>query len=400
MIWSTNRFRAILLSVALLVATSLRGAPEPASKEKSAPAPSPALEHLAWRDPANGPHEIAGRILVEASDGGLLLLGQDGRLWTIDKPALVSRKATSEPFRPLSAAALGRQLQAELGPRCEVVVTRHYVICSRASRQYAQWCGNLFERLYTSFHNHWKQRGMKLAEPEFPLVALVFPNATEFAEFATKDAGADAATAKGYFSIGTNRMVLYDLTATVDARADTRVDMPDDISSRLASVPYNIATVVHEATHQIAFNSGMHTRYADNPLWLVEGMAMYFETPDLRNKTGWRTAGAVNDERLGQFRDFLAKRRKPDSLATLICTDARFTDAEQMPDAYSEAWALSYFLIRTKKEAYVKYLTGVSAKPLLVWDKPAERLAEFRTAFGDDLDQLNADLLKYLRKLK
>ena len=53
------------------------------------------------------------------------------------------------------------------------MVTKHYVICTSARRQYAQWCGALFERLYLSFHNYWKQRGMKLAEPEFPLVALV-----------------------------------------------------------------------------------------------------------------------------------------------------------------------------------------------------------------------------------
>src|SRR5207253_9543744 len=93
---------------------------------------------------------------------------------------------------------------------------------------------------------------------------------------------------------------------------------PAEINERLSAVPYNIATVIHEATHQIAFNSGMHTRYADNPLWLAEGMAMYFETPDLSSKSGWKTAGAVNDLRLGQFQEFAAQRRARDSLATLI----------------------------------------------------------------------------------
>jgi hypothetical protein len=358
---------------------------------------SPALERLKWRGDDAQVREVAGKILTEAEDGGLLLIGQDGRLWTIEKPHLVSRQDAREPFRPLTHVALAKQLQAELGGGFEVVIKKHYVICTSARREYAEWCGALFERLHLSFHNYWKQRGMKLAEPEFPLIALIFAGEKEFAAFATKDAGADAATAKGYYSIATNRMVLYDLTAA-DAKP---IGNAADIDRQLAAVPYNIATVIHEATHQIAFNSGMHTRYADNPLWLVEGMAMYFETPDLSSKTGWKTAGAVNDERLGQFRGFISDgRRHADSLTTLISSDARFNDAEQAADAYAEAWALSFYLIRTKKEAYIRYLNALAAKPPLVFDTPEERLAQFRAAFGDDLKPIETELLKNMRRLK
>lgn len=355
-----------------------------------------ALERFQWRDAEKQSFAISGRVLIEAQDGGILVLGQDGRLWPVDKPQLVSREEANQPFRALSSAALGKQLQADLGAGFDVVITKHYVICSSADRQYVQWCGALFERLYLSFYNFWKQRGVKLSEPEFPLVAIIFPTQKEFAAFATKDAGPDVATALSYYSIDSNRMVLYDLTAADAGGAGEKAD----INKRLAAVPYNIATVIHEATHQIAFNSGMHVRKADNPLWLVEGMAMYFETPDLSSKTGWKTAGAVNDERLRQFRDFLGRSRKPDSLETLISTDERFNDADQMPDAYGEAWALSQFLIRTKKEAYVKYLNTLAAKPPLVLDTPEERIAEFRAAFGDDLKQLDAEMLKQVKRLK
>jgi len=382
--------RTVGLMAALAFCSGLPAAEKAAGKAANSAIEAAPLERVAWRDESQQPHEVSGRVVVEAADGGLLLIGQDGRLWTIDKGELVSRQDAGESFRPLSAAALGKQLKAALGGGFDVVSTKHYVICTSASREYARWCGALFERLFTSFHNYWKQRGLKLSEPEFPLVALVFSSEKEFAAFATKDAGADTASAKGYFSIGTNRMVMYDLTAGAQG----------DIAGILAAAPFNIATVIHEATHQIAFNSGMHTRYADNPLWLVEGMAMYFETPDLTSKSGWKTAGAVNDLRLGQFEEFAAGRRKPDSLATLVRSDGRFTDADQMADAYAEAWALSHFLIRAKKEAYVKYLTTLAAKPRLVWNTPEERLKEFRAAFGDDLGQLNTEMLRHLKKLK
>ena len=78
----------------------------------------------------------------------------------------------------------------------------------------------------------------------------------------------------------------------------------------------------------------------------------------------------------------------------MISTDARFNDADQAADAYAEAWALSFYLIRTKKEAYIKYLNALAAKPRLVFDTPEERLAEFKAAFGDDLKQIETEILK------
>ena len=81
----------------------------------------------------------------------------------------------------------------------------------------------------------------------------------------------------------------------------------------------SVATIVHEATHQIAFNSGLQTRFADVPLWISEGIAVFFETPDLESAKGWRTIGAVNSARLAQFQRYLADR-PPTSLKTLIST--------------------------------------------------------------------------------
>jgi hypothetical protein len=353
------------------------------------------LEQVGFQDAKGTERKIAGRVLVEAADGGLLVEGTDGRLWTVEKEQLKSREPTDREFAPLSAEALGRQVAAELGGNCEIVVSRHYVICSRAGKAYAQWCGTLFERLHAAFQNYWKQRGVKLHEPEFPLLALVFANEEQFATFATDDAGPAAAAAKGYYSIGTNRIVLYDLTASTGGTATDA----SDIARRLAAAPFNVATVVHEATHQIAFNSGMHTRYADNPLWLTEGMAMYFETPDLTSRSGWKTVGAVNDLRLRQFQDSLPRRRD-DALATLIRSDARFTDPDQMGAAYAEAWALSYFLIKTRKEAYAGYLRGIARKPRLMWTEPDGRLQEFRAAFGEDLQQLDREFIRFMRRVK
>ncbi|MGQ0637338.1 MAG: DUF1570 domain-containing protein [Planctomycetaceae bacterium] len=383
----------LLVAICLLPTLSLFGDERPNGTADSASRPL-AFERVTFRR-GQAETTVEGRVLVEAADGGLLVESADGRLWTIEPDQKPSRAKIDGPFSPLTPEALGRQLQAEVGGDSEIVVTLHYVICTRAGRPYAQWCGALFERLYAAFHNYWKQRGLELREPEFPLPAIVLADAKQFAAFATRDEGPELADAKGYYSIRSNRMVLYDLTA-----ADGRARSEADISRRLAAAPFNIATVVHEATHQIAFNSGLHTRYADNPLWLTEGMAMYFETPDLASRSGWKTVGAVNDPRLRQFREYVSRRRPANSLETLLAADARFTAADQMADAYGEAWALSYFLIRTRKDDYARYLRALAAKPRMIWDQPAERLAQFRECFGADLRALDAEFLKHTRRLR
>lgn len=373
-----------LLAIASLLACSMAGPLQADDAE----------QRLRFTDDKQQSRLVEGKILTEAQDGGVLLLGRDGRLWTIEPQQLASREPLPAPFHPESARELGKSLQAELGADFRIELTPHYVICTNTSPLYARWCAALFERLYGAFQSYWKQRGIKLTPPEFPLVAIVFANETEFSRFAERDVGPTIASAKGYYSITSNRMVLFDLTAA----GSGAVGSESEIETRLADIPFNVATVVHEATHQIAFNSGLHTRLADNPLWLTEGMAMYFETPDLRSKTGWKTIGALNRTRLSRFREYL-KRRPADSLQTLIGSDARFTQAETALDAYAEAWALSYFLIKSKPAAYVNYLTRIAAKPRLVWNSPAERLEDFRESFGD-LETLDAEFLQHLQRLR
>jgi hypothetical protein len=322
--------------------------------------------------------------------------GVDGQIWQVAPDKIRQKADVAIPFAPLSTAELGKPITREFGPGFVSYSTERYTLCTNASEPYAHWCLGLFERLATAFRAYWTTRGFKTVDPTFPLVAVIFQRQTQFAEFATIDAGADAAGVPGYFSIPTNRIVLHDLTAAAKGQP---VRTSAEIEQRLESALYNVATMVHEATHQIAFNCGLHTRMADNPLWLTEGMATYFETPDIRSKTGWKTAGQINRARLRRFKEFLNARRAGDSLETLIRNDARLTDPETAEDAYSESWALTYFLIRKQVANYVKYLTHISAKEPLDFPTPDQRVAEFQEIFGD-LTRLNTEFIRYLKTLR
>jgi hypothetical protein len=133
-------------------------------------------------------------------------------------------------------------------------------------------------------------------------------------------------------------------------------------------------------------------------MWLTEGMAMYFETPDLRGGSGWTTVGKLNPTRLRLFKDYAESRRPADSLTSLISREDRFREPAMADDAYAESWALTYFLIRTRREEYVDFLRMLAAKPRLRWDSPALRAMEFTAAFGD-ADEIDAAFVRYAARL-
>jgi hypothetical protein len=159
-----------------------------------------------------------------------------------------------------------------------------------------------------------------------------------------------------------------------------------------------VATIVHEAVHQLAFNSGLQTRLADNPLWLSEGIAMFFESPDGNDSKGWGTIGKVNQHNLRLFAQNFHKR-SPDSLLSLITDDDRLRKSTTAAAAYPESWALTYFLMRTKSKEFTSYLQELSELPPLEEVEDRKRIETFKKHFGDDLDQLDAAFLAYIRSL-
>ncbi len=364
------------------------------------PGEAVALEHVTLRQQGKEV-SVDGRLLTEAQDGGMLVLAQDGVIWTVQPQDLVRRTHDDEMLEPLSPDRLSKQLLAELPQGFNVYRSPHYVILYATSKEYAQWCGSLFERLYGAFTVFWKRNGFQLSEPEFPLVAVLFADQKSYLAHAKKEIGPSAESIIGYFSLKTNRMTMGDLTGAA-WRAGGRRGSPSAEVARILAQPEAermVSTIVHEATHQLAFNCGLHARFSDCPLWFGEGIAMYFETPDTKNTKGWGTVGLVNRSRLAQFREYLA-RRPADSLVTLLSDDARLRDEKKALDAYAEAWALTYYLIHRRPKEYVAYLETLSAKKPMVWDDPATRLKEFKEAFGDDLKKLDSDFLLYTSRLK
>jgi hypothetical protein len=359
------------------------------------------VERVEVRTDGGTPRQVEGVVIVEAVDGGLLLERDDERLELVQPDGIVSRVPVSDPAVE-SPRDLGRRILGELPPGFDLLVTRHYCICFDTSRAYAQWCAALFERLHDAFANFWKQAGLEMSPPPRPLLVVIFADRQRYEAFAARDLGGAADRVVGYYNLMTNRVTTFDLTGSAglarpagQAAAGAGLEI---LGSPEASGM--VATLVHEATHQMAFNGGLHQRLAPVPLWLSEGVATYFETPDLASDRGWKGIGHVNTPRLERFLKSQLEGQRAGALEQIVLGDEPFRNPDEALDAYSRAWALTFFLIQTRKAAFIDYLRTIARKEPLADDSPEERLRDFTTAFGATPAALEEQVLKHLTRLR
>ena len=161
-------------------------------------------------------------------------------------------------------------------------------------------------------------RGFHIREPEFPLIAVVLPDQASFLRYCQKDKVPLKPGLRGYYLPSSNRVALFD--ATRNGLGDAS-DVDD--------------TVIHEATHQVAFNLGIHSRMNADPKWVVEGLATVFEREAARlSNRQANVLSRVNPDRYAWFQRYRQSQRQPGALAKLVQSET-FFDAAAL-DNYSE----------------------------------------------------------------
>lgn len=314
------------------------------------------------------------------SDEQMLLLGRDGQLYDFNPKLAQEAQKTSPRFFSYTASEMKSGLQKEFGKQFEVSTTRHYLVVHPAGEK-DQWA-NRFEDLYKRFTHYFRVRGFSPTEPLFPMVAIVFRNQSEYFAHAAKGGTPMRPGTLGHYDPASNRVFLFDATA------NSTVDWSQ-----------NADTIIHEATHQTAYNVGIHQRFTAAPRWMVEGLATMFEARGVWDAHSGQTQDdRINRGRLVDFQHYVATRRKPGSLAQLLASDNAFrSDATA---AYAEAWALSFYLCETDPRLYAAYLEKTAARPPLSDYSPAERMADFQSIYGKEMKMFETKFLRFMAEVK
>ena len=315
------------------------------------------------------------------TDHEMLLLGRDGRLHEFDPRDAKHAKKTAPRFAGYSMQEVKRELYVEFGDQLDITTTQHYLVVHPRGESKA-WAGRC-EELYRWCLGYFRVRGFRSQEPQFPLVAVVFRNEGDYRRAASASGTPLQPNTLGHYDSISNRIYLFDVTSGNGG---------GDWSE-------NAATIIHEATHQTAYNVGIHNRFAEVPRWLVEGLATMFEARGVWNSQSYHSLkDRLNTGRLVDFRDRVARGRAAGTMAGLVASDQMFrSDAA---GAYAEAWALTLYLCETRPRQYIDYLAKTAGRPMFSQYPAAERIADFQAAFGSDLAQLEAKFLAWTAEIK
>jgi hypothetical protein len=207
---------------------------------------------------------------------------------------------------------------------------------------------------------------------------------------------------------GANRLVeiLQDLRATMrrtrvaGAGQVIRFAKTLELLIDISGEDMEIEVVTHEATHQLAANSGLLDRERFQVRWAHEGLASYFESP---KEATWAGLGAVNETRIGYYR-ILAGDPEHSSIEFVV-TDKIFDYAGSgfaVQAAYGQAWALTHFLMDRHLPELIRFYKKMAVDTFDTTRDEAWRqktLAAFKECFGD-LEKLELEWRRYMRQLK
>ena len=227
--------------------------------------PTPPEEHLEFTQ--NGhPQTADGRILIEAADGGILLQTNDGRSGRSTAPTSTNAE-TRRAFKPLTPPSPRRATRLRNAAPASAATTRRTTssFTTRRARtpsgpaRYSNGCTKRSPIIG-------KGRASSSTNPSSRFPSSSSPRGKNTTRPAAKTCPAAPATSSASTVCGRTASTCSTSPAAKPSRSKTapprtaaaRCDEINQMLSQPAATPL-VATVVHEATHQIAFNCGMQT---------------------------------------------------------------------------------------------------------------------------------------------
>lgn len=259
--------------------------------------------------------------------------------------AKILARASRDPGRDGLEATIRDEAEKKGLAAFRFVGSDRYLVAGDAEQGFLEAASKLCEGLADDFLEHFRSRGFAIRVPTDQLVVVALSSPSVFAKFE----GIELAQAVGgQYDPSTNRLVIF------DQRGKAQTGPRDERANTVA--------LMHEATHQLTFNTGLLDRSRDVPLAISEGLGTYGETrrPDGRTKVG-----AVNAERVQVLATAARGATSWIPLSRLLVEDALFEDAATQQMAYAESWLLVHASMsdEERRASLRRYLEGLAAAP-------------------------------------
>jgi hypothetical protein len=344
-------------------------------------------------------------------------------------PSATPATPDKTPSLPSSRAAEDRLL-ASAGKGFKLHHTSHFVLACNVSQETLNHLLSRLEATYYKVHSFCRVGKIPVNVSGSKLEVILFDQWADYAAW-VKRLGADPVGTYGLYDQRSNRSAFYNLEHdpgmirlrqqvkearanltrlqhTIDALAPDvdriRLNYPDGRSvtvsrnEALAQLEnnqrglrrmgthltrygekLNQSVIQHEAAHHIMFAGHVLVPGADNPAWLVEGLACQFEVPP---GSSGQEQSTISQYRLGEFRDACDK-------GCLLSLTLLLSDSENLVRQtntravfYGQAWGLVYYLKKKYPDRFAAYVRALGARrPGLPVAAEQER-SDYRRFFG------------------
>lgn len=159
----------------------------------------------------------------------------------------------------------------------------------------------------------------------------------------------------------------------------------------------DIEVVSHEATHQVASNTGLFPRDVLVPKWVHEGLATYFEAP---GDATWSGMGAVNKGRLNDYKMF--QQVPTYSGVDYVVGDQLFYTPSDMVTSlgYAQGWALTHFLMERHFDELMDFYRRLGEVPPDMIFSPDILGKVFDRSFKTPRTSLDREWREYMQTLQ
>ena len=299
-----------------------------------------------------------GAIVVEKADGSLRIIPDQ----------VIQKRTISDAPAPITPVRMLEKLKTQFGEELfRGRVSGQYVIgvilqaplpktSERRVQAALQKSAGYMNSIERSFDRFVKITGLEKATPKYPMVVLIFETDENFEAFTAEHTGGrglSAGNIAGFYSQETNYLYVR------------------------MSECYSFATPLHEAIHQLCFNTGVLSRLAPVPVWFSEGMATGFEGSGEEVKGDPRKLSLV-------YGKVIAENGLPRGVDwnQVADGDKLFRGDIFAGEAYLQAWAMHWYFVSNHAKEYGKYIKYLQTlEPLSEVSERARRQA-FVDAFG------------------
>jgi hypothetical protein len=277
---------------------------------------------------------------------------------------------------------------------------------------------DLLEKVYEAFLMKFYSQGVELEVPKERLKVVLFNDQQDYLQFA-RSISPSLSSAIGFYDPASNMSFFYDHGSSekfqelrklsselqekraeyVKSKQADLVRLCDTISLLFAIDQENsdIEVVSHEATHQMASNTGLFPRDVLVPKWVHEGLATYFEAP---SEASWSGMGAVNTGRLNDYKMF-QQVPKYSSIDYVVGDQLFYTRSNMVTSlGYAQGWALTHFLVDRHFEELMTFYRRLGELPPDMVYSPELLIKVFDRSFKTPREALDEEWRQYMSRLK